>query len=580
MIPTLKNIITGNLTIIFLLFFVFSFLYIPDHSFDQDLGRHIKLGEIILSNREVPKTNLFSYTYPDFPFVNHHYLFEVLVYLGQETLGIFNLLIIKILLILLTVFLTLKNTGQSSKLLILPAGFIFLHLLRERVELRPEIFSFFFTAVSYYILNRYEKEGTKWIFVLPLIQLLWINIHIYFPLGLILQSIFLLNFWFKKRTKYFRFLLTIFTTSIIISLINPNDLEGFFYPFKIFDNYGYTIAENQNLFFLESLGFQNPNFFFVKLSSILVILSLISGLIRQTLNLKNLLISLTGLGLALIHVRSFPYLVYLALPATLENFGPFNVNKKFNLLLIGVIVLLLGESFFYLSGDYYKYTDSNKKNQLVSVEHGKEALDFVLNNNLPEPFFNNFDIGSYIIYRGYPKYQVFVDGRPESYPEDFFQKTYIPIQENYHLFQQLDQKIGFQTIIFSHTDQTPWGKSFISSVTKDPGWKTVFLDDFMIVLVKSGVAEDKNLKQVDFSQLNPQLYRFNNYFSYARMSLFLYNNQSTSSAKLFTQATLEINPESPLGNFLMSALTLQQQDFANLFYVRNYQEKTKNFVFW
>lgn len=580
MLPMLKNIITGNLTIIFLLFFVFSFLYIPDHSFDQDLGRHIKLGEIILSNREVPKTNLFSYTYPDFPFVNHHYLFEVLVYLGQETLGIFNLLIIKILLILLTVFLTLKNTGQSSKLLILPAGFIFLHVLRERIELRPEIFSFFFTAVSYYILNRYEKEGTKWIFVLPLIQLLWINIHIYFPLGFILQLIFLLNFWFKKRTKYFRFLLTIFTTSIIVSLINPNGLEGFFYPFKIFDNYGYTIAENQNLFFLESLGFQNPNFFFVKLSSILVILSLISGFIRQTINLKNLLISLTGLGLALIHVRSFPYLVYLALPATLENFGPFNVNKRFNLLVIGVIVLLLGESFFYLSGDYYKYTDSNKKNQLVSVEHGKEALDFVLNNNLPKPFFNNFDIGSYIIYRGYPKYQVFVDGRPESYPEDFFQKTYIPIQENYHLFQQLDQKIGFQTIIFSHTDQTPWGKSFISSVAKDPGWKTVFLDDFMIVLVKSGVAEDKNLKHVDFSQLNPQLYKFNDYLSYARMSLFLYNNQSTSSAKLFVEKALEINPQSPLSNLLMVDLVTKEQNFVNLFLLKEYQERSKNLIWW
>src|SRR3990167_2163720 len=55
---------------ILLLFFVFSFLFRTDYSFDQDLGRHLKLGEIIIKTGNVPRINLFSYTNPDFPFIN------------------------------------------------------------------------------------------------------------------------------------------------------------------------------------------------------------------------------------------------------------------------------------------------------------------------------------------------------------------------------------------------------------------------------------------------------------------------------------------------------------------------------
>ena len=146
---------------IFLLFFVFSFLFRTDHSFDQDLGRHLKLGEIIWQTKSVPLTNLFSYTYPDFPFINNHWLFEVLVYLGQQTIGLQAILVLKILTVLLAVWLVLETIPKKQYLL-LPVAFIFLHTLRERPELRPEILSFLFTGLTVYILERFEK--TKSIF--------------------------------------------------------------------------------------------------------------------------------------------------------------------------------------------------------------------------------------------------------------------------------------------------------------------------------------------------------------------------------------------------------------------------------
>src|SRR3989338_815335 len=137
---------------ILLLFFVFSFLFRTDYSFDQDLGRHLRLGEIILQTKSVPLVNLFSYTYPDFPFFNSHWLFEVLVYLGQQTVGLQAILILKVIIFLTAVWLILKVIPKNQYLL-LPVSFIFLHTLRERPELRPEVFSFLFTALTIYILE-------------------------------------------------------------------------------------------------------------------------------------------------------------------------------------------------------------------------------------------------------------------------------------------------------------------------------------------------------------------------------------------------------------------------------------------
>src|SRR3989344_5135915 len=178
---------------ILLLFFVFSFLFKSDASFDQDLGRHIKLGEIIVQTGQVPKVNLFSYTNPDFPFVNTHWLFGVIAHLFHQVGVLPILLILKVVIFLLSVWLIIKIIPSNKTALLLPIGFIFLHVLRERTELRPEIFSFLFTASTLYILEKYLKGPTKLIYLLPLIQLLWINTHIYFFVGLILQAIYLIS---------------------------------------------------------------------------------------------------------------------------------------------------------------------------------------------------------------------------------------------------------------------------------------------------------------------------------------------------------------------------------------------------
>jgi hypothetical protein len=71
------------------------FLTHPTNLTDSDLGRHLKNGEIFIRNGLIAHSNLYSYTQPDYPFINHHWGSGVVFYLvesiaGFQGLSIFN----------------------------------------------------------------------------------------------------------------------------------------------------------------------------------------------------------------------------------------------------------------------------------------------------------------------------------------------------------------------------------------------------------------------------------------------------------------------------------------------------------
>ncbi len=538
-----------------LLFFTFSFLFVSDQSFDQDLGRHLKLGEIIVKTGQIPKTNLFSYTNPDFPFINTHWLFEVIAFLASQTIGLQFLLILKVIIFLISVFLILKLIPDKNSLLLIPIGFIFLHVLRERLELRPEILSFLFTALTLFILEKFLKKEARLIFTLPLIQLIWINTHIYFFVGLLLQVIFMIHLLIqyiriRVSLQRLKILIAIFLLSVVVSLINPNGLKGFLFPMTVTGNYGYTIVENQTMFFLENIHFSDPNFIYVKIAMGIIILSLVVSLIKRSFSVKDYLLALSGMGLSLLNVRSFPYLIFLSLPSVITNFGSIKYKNFFRFLSIIFIIILIVESYNYLSGKYYLKSRDSHFPELTMQEDVKGSMDYVIANDLPTPIFNNFDIGSYITYRGYPKYKVFVDGRPEAYPKEFFTNTYIPMQYDYKKFKDGETKWSFKTIIFSHTDQTPWAQTFLKSLIKDATWKLVYIDDLMLVLVKDNILVQKHLIEINLSNLSPDSYNFDNFVSYLRISNFLTSTENNQSAQQFLQKAGQVYRKNPAVNSL------------------------------
>jgi len=128
------------------------------------------------------------------------------------------------------------------------------------------------------------------------------------------------------------------------------------------------------------------------------------------------------------------------------------------------------------------------------VSGARPAADFFLRNKLKGPIFNNFDIGSYIEYRFYPE-KVFIDGRPEAYPAAFIQDVYMPMQTDKEIFSLVDNKYHFNTIFFSYIDQTPWASKFVSLIMKNPNWQLVYIDDFIMILVKNNSKNERLIEQ-------------------------------------------------------------------------------------
>jgi hypothetical protein len=164
-------------------------------------------------------------------------------------------------------------------------------------------------------------------------------------------------------------------------------------------------------------------------------------------------------------------------------------------LYVTVIFLSLSLAALFSTNIYFRTFDSSKSVGMDVREDGKAGADFLLQNNLPGRIFNGFDNGGYTIYRLYPKYKVFVDNRPEAYPADFLQNTYIGLENNDDLRKEVFKKYNIHTVIFTHTDQTPWGINFVTHILADSLWKLVYYDEYSLIL-----TDNKNFKDIRLDQ--------------------------------------------------------------------------------
>jgi hypothetical protein len=273
------------LIVVLILVFYSSVLF---HKIDlptDDLGRHLTNGKIIWETKSIPETNFYSYTEPDFPFLNHHWLSGVVFYFLFVLFGFNGLIIFKIVLLLSAfslVFLVAAKKGNFwlAAIASIPAIFI----LSERTDVRPEIFSYFFTALFLYSLIKFsDNPKTGKIFWLIPLQILWVNLHIYFFIGPAMTAGFLLEKIIANRKNLKNNLLVKKLTTLFLLLsagcfLNPAGYKLAFYPLGIFKNYGYDIVENKSPFFLEDL-MHNPTIPFFKLTLGFLIISFIIAVV-------------------------------------------------------------------------------------------------------------------------------------------------------------------------------------------------------------------------------------------------------------------------------------------------------------
>lgn len=532
----------------------------------QDLGRHILMGEIILQTRTVAPTNLLSYTYPDFPFINHHWLSQVVFYLVYTASGFSGTLFITAGSSIAAMLILIWYAHKKSTILALSfVSFLSLGILYERTDVRPESFSYLFFSLFLVILFTNRKKPTKWLFALIPLQLFWANMHVYFAVGLITVGLFLCEQLIMHRKHILQppipssviTLSSVFFLCSIVTLLNPNGLSGALYPFQIFSNYGYQIQENQTIFFLWEYS-QNQTIVFFVLTAILFWTVMLIRL-RQT-HLIGWLLGLCFMILGVQAIRNFPLFVFaIFIPFSYHLSALLKPFEKQQKIYVGLAVLSSCLLLWQLM-----YVSSQKPLSTATPIGAADAVTFFEKNNLKGPIFNNFDIGSYLAFRFYPKEKVFVDGRPEAYPADFFKNIYIPMQQSPQLFTHIANKYHFATIIFSHTDQTPWAGQFLASIVRDPQWKLVYLDGSIIILTRKTSPH----AEIDLSQYVPPTRTKQDLY---QLLLFFARIQNPSKQIDMAKLIVQTNPTDCLGLSVLTSAYAQTQDPTLAYYPTQFQ---------
>ncbi len=476
------------ISLLLILVFVFSLHTLT--SINQDIGRHLALGEVIWETKEVPKTNLFSYTNQDFPFINHHWLGEMFIYLGSVLVGLKGLIILKAVIITFAFALAFfAFYKKEASVLSVIAGLISIFILIERTDVRPEIFSFLFLGWYLFALFSYQENISlpkPWrrriLWTLPLVQLFWVNTHIYFFLGPLIFLLFFVGRGLLVKSDHLK-LIVIGILIFIVNLINPNGLDGALYPLLTFKNYGYSIVENQGPFFLKAWGYP-------WLTTYALFIGIIFGVLSFLFNLKNLRRNVFEFSLFIISIilafkmiRNYPIFAMSLLPISLKNFYESDIKIKNSKSIFSLTALIIIFIFAAMSNQIYKEAGLGRRFGFHVPEGAQKAVDFVRENNLPGPIFNNFDVGSFLIWK-LPEEKVFIDGRPEAYPADFIQNVYIPMQEDSEMWEKYSKEYRINYVFWLYADVTPWSQKFVGSMLSNPSWPLVYRDDSVVIFVK------------------------------------------------------------------------------------------------
>jgi len=108
------------------------------------------------------------------------------------------------------------------------------------------------------------------------------------------------------------------------------------------------------------------------------------------------------------------------------------------------------------------------------------AVSYIAAEQLPGPILNHYDWGGYLIWRLYPEYRVYVDGRADLYGNSFMDER----AALYHLtdpaWQTSLKTLRIKTLVL------PPDAPLVTALRGRPDWRQVFGDSQAVVLTQIG----------------------------------------------------------------------------------------------
>jgi tetratricopeptide (TPR) repeat protein len=495
---------------------------------DTDTWMHLSLGRTIWENRGIPEKEVFVYTAKDLPFLYTSWLFGLTYFLTWKVFGIPGV----ILLMALTVcafytvlFLDALRPHRNIPLVLLVMALSVL-IMRERFVERPDTFSFLFISLLIFSIHAYIHEGKRYIYLMPLVALLWANIHSSIVLMPVIFCSFIAGgfieyllskkgyqFLFTPEPQKIRNIFFVFLLSFFLSLLNPNSYTQYTFGSDImgpFTWYKHEIVELQE----PTWRTYKAPFILTGLLLISFLLPLLRALLKKdkvfNLSISHLFLLLPFAYMAFIALRfTFPYCI-VATPVIARNLSPFFPSWRPSFKLRAIATALL---FLFWLGIFLGPLDTTipKKEFGIGIDYRlipEGALKYMDRNNINGRVFNLFQLGGYIVWRDYPKRSVSID--PRGYVSAELLEKMSLAHGRPETMEELWQKYGFNSYLWSYRILNPEAGYDVGSIHSEAGidaamrsekWALVYWDDqFLLYLRRSpefrGIIERDEYKYV------------------------------------------------------------------------------------
>lgn len=577
---------------------------------DLDLWLHIGVGRYIVQHGfQVPTVDILSCTVAGTPWVNHEWLFQVIVYLIYNKWGAEGLIDMQVALVSLTLFiLAFLGFNRKNQLPNLLALFLVSLVYQTRFTIRPDLYSLFFFTLTIVILALFiHRRWSVW--ALFVIQVLWANMHGFFFLGPLLVAIGLFGEWLKRTAilpvewkevgrltddEYRRMKVALIVV-LLACFLTPTGIHGAIYPLKVL----FEISGESRVFFTKIIELQRPitgatvwNVDEWPYYKLLIVLSAISFFLnRRKIDVGILLFWLFFLAFSLTAVRNLVFFAFAAYLVIVTNLVTINfrdiiplrfTSKKMmylTLALAHALIVVWALKYYKSVADngYFDFDTYERKSEFGGIsqrQYPTKAVDFMVNNKLRGNFFNDFNSGAYIVGRCHPDIKVFIDGRTEVYGPDFFNAYRNMLEgDNSQKFQSFLKRFQI-TGAFFNSVQNPIPEKIINDLYKDRDWVVVYFDHDGVIFLKN-VAVNRpviNKHRIDLTKWKAQqmdLYRlgakavtpqpnFNRAFTLEALGL---SEQAAAEAR----AALKVSPGYSGPYKLLGKIAARKKDFAEAY---------------
>jgi len=394
---------------------------------------HLRTGTWMLDNHAIPRTGLFS-QYSNLAWHDSTWAFDLILGLGYRLFGLRALPILLMLLkagLALVTFRLARSAGADFWRAIALSALA--QYIIAAIFPLPYVVSMLFFAVEVRWLLASRRSGSmKRLYWLPVLFLVWANVHAHFLSGLVMLGIYVVSLFIEQglRSAGTKFLSAdivplpiarvslIAGASLLAAVLTP---YGFRLLAASFDTL-YNDAAFQFFTEMSALHFRRPQEYLLML---LVMSAFLALGRRRSLAVFELLMLLAVTALAFRVQRDLWLAVLLAIAVVGQGFAasPADDSKQDGGVPAWEWGSVAGAMAALLIVAALRLPDQDALTATIRRDYPVKACDYILANKLPPPLFNTYPWGSFLIWYS-PQYPVVVDSRVELYGDKILTESF------------------------------------------------------------------------------------------------------------------------------------------------------------